>query len=120
LSYLDRRGIDAKPALFEAGLSRRQLSREDIGLSVASQYRFLHFDADAAHAREHTSAAAKSYPKFLKAHRRLVRVLPHDPPADAADKPDDTDDQDKQAQRPFQSVGRKSVEHQDKPDRYKT
>jgi ABC-type histidine transport system ATPase subunit len=54
LSYLDRRGIDAKPALFEAGLSRRQLSREGIGLSVASQYRFLHFDADAAHAREHT------------------------------------------------------------------
>src|SRR6516165_2262935 len=41
LSYLDRRGIDAKPALFEAGLSRRQLSRDDIGLSVASQYRFL-------------------------------------------------------------------------------
>jgi len=50
-------------------------------------------------------------PKFLKAHRRLVLVLPHDPPADATDKPDDTDDQDKQAQWPFQSVGRKCVEH---------
>jgi hypothetical protein len=45
LSYLDRRGIDAEPALFEAGLSRRQLSREDIGLSVASQYRFLELAA---------------------------------------------------------------------------
>jgi hypothetical protein len=39
---------------------------------------------------------------------------------DATDKPDNADDQDKQAQRPFQSVGRKCVEHQDKPDRYKT
>ena len=48
LSYLDRRGIDAKPALFEAGLSRRQLSREDIGLSVASQYRFLELAATEA------------------------------------------------------------------------
>jgi GNAT superfamily N-acetyltransferase len=45
LSYLDRRGIDARPALFEAGLSRRQLSREDIGLSVAAQYRFLELAA---------------------------------------------------------------------------
>jgi AraC-like DNA-binding protein len=45
LSYLDRRGIDAKPALFGAGLSRRQLSRDDIGLSVASQYRFLELAA---------------------------------------------------------------------------
>src|SRR6516165_11431319 len=45
LSYLDRRGIDAEPALFEAGLSRRQLSRENIGLSVASQYRFLELAA---------------------------------------------------------------------------
>src|SRR5215831_13356522 len=34
---------------------------------------------------------------------RLVRVFPHDPPADATDNPDDADDQDKQAQRPFQS-----------------
>jgi hypothetical protein len=48
LSYLDRRGIDAKPALFEAGLSRRQLSREDIGLSVAAQYRFLELAATEA------------------------------------------------------------------------
>jgi len=59
-------------------------------------------------------------PKFLKAHRRLVRVLLHDPPANATDKPDGAHDQDKQAQRPFQSVGRKCVEHQDKPDRYET
>ena len=41
LSYLDRRGIDAEPALFGAGLSRRQLSENDIGVSVASQHRFL-------------------------------------------------------------------------------
>jgi len=45
LSYLDRRGIDARPALLGAGLSRRQLSRGDIGLSVASQYRFLELAA---------------------------------------------------------------------------
>jgi AraC-like DNA-binding protein len=45
LSYLDRRGIDAEPALFGAGISRPQLSRDDIGLSVASQYRFLEFAA---------------------------------------------------------------------------
>src|SRR6516165_7423194 len=48
LSYLDRRGIDAEPALFEAGLSRRQLSEDDIGLSVASQYRFLELAATEA------------------------------------------------------------------------
>ena len=48
LSYLDRRGIDAGPALFGAGLSRRQLSRDDTGLSVASQYRFLELAAAAA------------------------------------------------------------------------
>src|SRR6516165_3580299 len=48
LSYLDRRGIDAEPALFEAGLSRRQLLRDDIGLSVASQYRFLELAATEA------------------------------------------------------------------------
>jgi AraC-like DNA-binding protein len=41
LSYLDRRGIDAEPALSGAGISRGQLSQEDIGLSVACQYRFL-------------------------------------------------------------------------------
>lgn len=45
LSYLDRNGIDAKPALFGAGISRRQLSQDDIGLSVASQYRFLELAA---------------------------------------------------------------------------
>jgi len=48
LSYLDRRGIDAEPALFGAGLSRRQLSQDDIGLSVASQYRFLELAATEA------------------------------------------------------------------------
>jgi hypothetical protein len=45
LSYLDRRGIDAEPALFGAGLSRRQISQDEIGLSVASQYRFLELAA---------------------------------------------------------------------------
>jgi len=45
LNYLDRRGIDAKPALFGAGISRRQLSQDDVGLSVASQYRFLELAA---------------------------------------------------------------------------
>jgi len=45
LSYLDRRGINARPALLGAGLSRRQLSRDDIGLPVTSQYRFLELAA---------------------------------------------------------------------------
>ena len=45
LSYLDRRGINAKPALIGAGISRRQLSRDEIGLPVASQYRFLELAA---------------------------------------------------------------------------
>jgi AraC-like DNA-binding protein len=45
LSYLDRRGIDAEPALSAAGISRRQLSQDDIGLPVASQYRFLELAA---------------------------------------------------------------------------
>jgi len=45
LSYLDRRGIDAETALIGVGLSRRQLSQDDIGLSVASQYRFLELAA---------------------------------------------------------------------------
>src|SRR5437868_3794838 len=45
LSYLDRRGIDAEPALFGAAISRHQLSRDNIGLSVASQYRFLELAA---------------------------------------------------------------------------
>lgn len=49
LSYLDRKGIDAEPALFGAGLSRRQLSQEDVGLPVASQYRFLELAATEAH-----------------------------------------------------------------------
>ena len=48
LSYLDRRGIDAEPALRGAGLSRSQLSRNDIGVSVASQYRFLELAATEA------------------------------------------------------------------------
>ena len=48
LSYLDRRGIDAEPALFGAGLSRRQLSENNIGVSVASQYRFLELAATEA------------------------------------------------------------------------
>ena len=48
LRYLDRRGIDAEPALFEAGLSRRQLSENDVGVSVASQYRFLELAATEA------------------------------------------------------------------------
>ena len=48
LSYLDRRGIDAEPALFGAGLSRRQLSENDIGVSVASQHRFLELAATQA------------------------------------------------------------------------
>jgi AraC-like DNA-binding protein len=48
LSYIDRRGIDAEPALFGAGLSRRQLSENDIGVSVASQYRFLELAATEA------------------------------------------------------------------------
>jgi hypothetical protein len=40
--------IDAEPALFGAGLLRGQLSRDDIGLSVASQYRFLELAATEA------------------------------------------------------------------------
>jgi AraC-like DNA-binding protein len=48
LNYLDRRGIDAEPALFGAGISRRQLSQDDIGLSVESQYRFLELAATEA------------------------------------------------------------------------
>ena len=48
LSYLDRMGIDAEPALRGAGFSRRQLSRNDIGVSVASQYRFLELAATEA------------------------------------------------------------------------
>jgi hypothetical protein len=45
LNYLDRKGIDAKPALIGDELSRRQLSEDDIVVSVASQYRFLELAA---------------------------------------------------------------------------
>ena len=45
LRYLDRRGIDAEPALRGAGFSRRQLSRHDVRVPVASQYRFLELAA---------------------------------------------------------------------------
>jgi len=45
LRYLERRGIDTEPALLGAGISRSQLSQDDIGLSVASQYRFLELAA---------------------------------------------------------------------------
>jgi AraC-like DNA-binding protein len=45
LSYLDRRGIDAEPALVGAGISRRQLSQDDIVVPAASQYRFLELAA---------------------------------------------------------------------------
>jgi Arabinose-binding domain of AraC transcription regulator, N-term len=45
LSYLDRGEIDTEPALVVAGISRRQLLQDDIGLSVASQYRFLELAA---------------------------------------------------------------------------
>src|SRR5262249_18411775 len=48
LSYLDRRGIDAEPALSGAGISRHQLLQDDIGLSAASQYRFLELAATEA------------------------------------------------------------------------
>jgi AraC-like DNA-binding protein len=48
LSYLDRRGIDAEPALSGAEISRRQLSQDDSSLSVASQYRFLELAATEA------------------------------------------------------------------------
>jgi AraC-like DNA-binding protein len=45
LSYLDRRGIDPEPALIGAGISRRQLSQDDVGLPVGCQYRFLELAA---------------------------------------------------------------------------
>jgi hypothetical protein len=48
LSYLDRKGIDAGPALIGAGLSRPQLSQDDTGVSAAAQYRFLELAAAAA------------------------------------------------------------------------
>ena len=45
LRYLDKRGIDAESALSTAGISRGQLSGDDIGLSAACQYRFLELAA---------------------------------------------------------------------------
>jgi AraC-like DNA-binding protein len=48
LHYLDKKGIDPKPALIGAELSRHQLSQDDIGISVASQYRFLELAARTA------------------------------------------------------------------------
>ena len=45
LSYLDRRGINAETALLGAGVSRHQLSQDDIGLPAACQYRFLELAA---------------------------------------------------------------------------
>jgi AraC-like DNA-binding protein len=48
LGYLDRRGIDAEAALFGAGLSRDHLSEYEIGISAASQYRFLELAATEA------------------------------------------------------------------------
>ena len=45
LSYLDRRGIDPEPALVGAGISRRQLSQDNIVVPAASQYRFLELAA---------------------------------------------------------------------------
>ena len=48
LNYLDRRGIDPEPALLGAGISRRQLSQDELVLPVASQYRFLELAASEA------------------------------------------------------------------------
>jgi AraC-like DNA-binding protein len=48
LRYLDKKGIDAERALFGAGLSRHQLSQDDIGISVRAQYRFLELAANTA------------------------------------------------------------------------
>src|SRR5499425_766636 len=45
LRYLDRNGIDAEPLLLKAELSRNQLSPDSGGISVASQHRFLEFNA---------------------------------------------------------------------------
>jgi AraC-like DNA-binding protein len=48
LRYLDKKGINAEPALLGAGLSRPQLLRSNISLSVASQYQFLELAASEA------------------------------------------------------------------------
>jgi AraC-like DNA-binding protein len=45
LLYLDRRGFDAEPLLAKAELSRAQLLQAPVGVSVASQYRFLEIAA---------------------------------------------------------------------------
>jgi hypothetical protein len=45
LRYLDRNGVDAEPLLLKAELSRRQLSQDSGGISVASQHLFLEFAA---------------------------------------------------------------------------
>jgi AraC-like DNA-binding protein len=45
LRYLDRKRIEAEPLLAKAELSRNQLSRDDSGISAASQYRFLELAA---------------------------------------------------------------------------
>jgi hypothetical protein len=57
--------------LFGAGLSRRQLLRDDIGLSVASQYRFLELAATEAndqllglHVAAEMDLRDKSWPTF--------------------------------------------------------
>jgi hypothetical protein len=48
LRYLDRKRIAAEPLLAKAELSRDQLSRDDSGISAASQYRFLELASTAA------------------------------------------------------------------------
>jgi AraC-like DNA-binding protein len=45
LATLDRAGIDVEPLLAKAGLSREGLLQERIGMSPASQYRFLELAA---------------------------------------------------------------------------
>lgn len=45
LRYLDKKGLNAERALLGAGLSRHQLLRSNISLSVASQYQFLELAA---------------------------------------------------------------------------
>ena len=45
LRYLERNGIDAESLLAKAELSRHQLSQEGVGVSVASQCRFLELAA---------------------------------------------------------------------------
>ena len=49
LRHLDKKGIDAAPALLGAGLSRAQLARDDAGVSAGAQYRFLELAAVAGY-----------------------------------------------------------------------